>query len=277
MEVEDSGIGIETNELQSLGNIFSVGKDNNKKTSGFGLCVSNTMANFLGNDQNIDYGIHVCTEALKGSKFWFYVENIDNVYNVISEESSFRINNVYDFNLNEGFEEKVPNNVPNEKICKINMELKNESIKNVNLDCPFALIVDDNIFNLLVLKSMLTNLNLTVEEAHNGQEAIDKVENILLLSKDATQFRNKFGVYKIIFMDIDMPIKNGYQATTEILELCKNSNLDIPIIAVSAFEIKEEKHKALEFGMKDYLQKPVSKNEVVLSLKKYCQFEQTIH
>ena len=74
---------------------------------------------------------------------------------------------------------------------------------------------------------MISKVGIQVDEAQDGQEAIAKVRH-----------RNLIGqMYKLIIMDIEMPIKNGWNATKEIVELFRNGTLDsiCPIVAHTAF------------------------------------------
>ena len=104
------------------------------------------------------------------------------------------------------------------------------------------LIVDDNKINMLLTKTLILNKvpNCIIYEARNGQEAVD-----LALEHNPD----------IIFMDIQMPIMNGYKATTEI----RKTNQNTIIIAITAGIITGEKEKCLEVGMNDFIIKPVDK------------------
>jgi PAS domain S-box-containing protein len=104
------------------------------------------------------------------------------------------------------------------------------------------LIVDDNKINMLLTKTLIQNKvpNCLIYEAKNGQEAVD----LALENKP-----------DIIFMDIQMPIMNGYEATTEI----RKTNPNTIIIAITAGIITGEKEKCLEVGMNDFIIKPIDK------------------
>jgi len=104
------------------------------------------------------------------------------------------------------------------------------------------LIVDDNKINMLLTKTLIQNKvpNCFIYEAKNGQEAVD----LALENKP-----------DIIFMDIQMPIMNGYEATTEI----RKTNPNTIIIAITAGIITGEKEKCLEVGMNDFIIKPIDK------------------
>jgi signal transduction histidine kinase/ActR/RegA family two-component response regulator len=99
------------------------------------------------------------------------------------------------------------------------------------------LIVEDNRINQTVTKRILEQAEVLCEIAQNGEEAV-------ALSK---QFS-----YDLILMDINMPVKNGIDATREIREF----NKFIPIIALTAVEIEEQKYQIFECGMNDIILKP---------------------
>ena len=104
------------------------------------------------------------------------------------------------------------------------------------------LIVDDNKINMLLTKTLILNRvpNCIIYEARNGQEAVD----LALENKP-----------DIIFMDIQMPIMNGYEAATVI----RKTNPNTIIIAITAGIITGEKEKCLEVGMNDFIIKPIDK------------------
>ena len=110
-----------------------------------------------------------------------------------------------------------------------------------------VLIVEDNKVNMLLLKTIIKNLpvNTTIFEVINGQQAVEQFESI---NPD------------IIFMDIQMPVMNGYEATEKIRKLV--SGKKVPIIAITAGTEKEEKEKCLKAGMNDYIPKPIIKGIV---------------
>lgn len=114
------------------------------------------------------------------------------------------------------------------------------------------MIVEDNKINMLLLKTILKNLFVEVEiiECLHGKQAIEQLEN-----KQPN----------LIFMDIQMPIMNGYDTTKAIRKILNGKYL--PIIAITAGTEKEERRKCLKVGMDDYIPKPIIKGvieEVVL-------------
>ncbi|KAL4472696.1 hypothetical protein ABPG74_018645 [Tetrahymena malaccensis] len=129
--------------------------------------------------------------------------------------------------------------------------------------CKKILVVEDNEFNLFLLKKMLQSCNLEADQAMNGQEAIDKV-----IQSYNSQCACK-NSYKLIFMDIDMPIKNGYEATQEILKYCTQNDVKPPLIsACSAYVGEEDKKQALKEGMTFFITKPIEMKVLQSVLKK---------
>ncbi|MBI9101713.1 MAG: response regulator [Spirochaetales bacterium] len=112
------------------------------------------------------------------------------------------------------------------------------------------LVAEDHEVNQQLFKTILENLGQMVSIANNGLEAVRAVE------------RDEFD---IIFMDVQMPEMNGYEATMKIREL----GVKIPIVAVTASAIKGEKDKCLSVGMTDFLTKPFKKRDISPVLYKY--------
>ncbi len=115
-----------------------------------------------------------------------------------------------------------------------------------NLPATSVLLVDDNPANLQLASELLRGLNTQVVQASNGLQAIDACKT------------QKFDV---IFMDIQMPGMDGFQATKHIRELEKDSQRT-PIIALTAHSLTEQKAELLISGMDDCISKPVSESQL---------------
>lgn len=107
------------------------------------------------------------------------------------------------------------------------------------------LIVEDNDLNREIEVAILEDAGFLVEEAVDGQKAVEKV-------KDA-----KDGYYDGILMDIQMPVMDGYEATREIRKLKNPMLARIPIIAVSANAFDEDKIASEKAGMNAHIEKPI--------------------
>lgn len=99
------------------------------------------------------------------------------------------------------------------------------------------LVVEDNRINQIVTKKILKISDVDCDIAENGEEAVAMA---------------KANTYDIILMDINMPVKSGIEASKEI----RTFNDDIPIIALTAVEIEEQKYQIFESGMNDIIVKP---------------------
>ncbi len=114
-----------------------------------------------------------------------------------------------------------------------------------------ALVVDDDHLLLKLLVKYLKELNFEGNSASNGQEAVDKLRN---------------GQYDICFIDIQMPVMDGIEATKIIRE---EISKDIPIIAITSLS-DFSYEKSLEAGMSDYLKKPVELATLKEIIAKHC-------
>ena len=75
--------------------------------------------------------------------------------------------------------------------------------------------------------------------------------------------------YDMIFMDVQMPVMDGYEATRMIRELDASSAKTIPIVAITANVFREDVDKCIEAGMNDHIGKPINIADVLEKMKKY--------
>ena len=119
------------------------------------------------------------------------------------------------------------------------------------------LLAEDNEINAEVATELLKEEGCIVEVANDGVACIDMIEKA-----DA-------GYYKMILMDIQMPVMNGYDATIAIRNLNDTKKARIPIIAMTANAFAEDAKKALSVGMNDHVAKPIDMNILVPAMMKY--------
>ncbi|MDI1255347.1 MAG: PAS domain S-box protein [Flavobacterium sp.] len=133
----------------------------------------------------------------------------------------------------------------NEKDISLNYNLK-------------ILVAEDNKINMLLIKTIIKNIlpNAAITEANNGQKAVEEFKGLMP---------------DLVFMDIQMPLMNGYEATKEIRKLTIGQ--DVPIIALTAGTIKEEKDRCIEAGMNDYVTKPIIKGTIEEVIEKWIKKE----
>ena len=119
------------------------------------------------------------------------------------------------------------------------------------------LLVEDNELNREIATELLTEEGCAVETAGDGVACIDMIEKA-----DADY-------YKMVLMDIQMPVMNGYDATLAIRKLKDTEKARIPIIAMTANAFAEDVNKALSVGMNDHVSKPIDMNILVPTMLKY--------
>lgn len=116
----------------------------------------------------------------------------------------------------------------------------------LNFSGTFILVVEDNIMNRKYLGSLLDKKSIRWEAAVDGLEAVRK---------------SGLKKYDLILMDIQMPNMNGYEATLNIRST-QNINNKTPIIALTASAMLDQKNKAFEVGMDDYISKPFTPQQL---------------
>ncbi|MEY4719849.1 MAG: hypothetical protein RL563_2467, partial [Pseudomonadota bacterium] len=121
-----------------------------------------------------------------------------------------------------------------------------------------VLLVEDSATNQLVAQGYLQKIQLNVTLASNGIDAIERVRE---------------QAFDIIFMDIQMPIMDGYEATRQIRQLA--NGLQVPIIALSASVMSDVKQACLDAGMNDHLSKPIDIRSLEKQLLKWITPQST--
>jgi len=118
-----------------------------------------------------------------------------------------------------------------------------------------ALVAEDNIINQKLIRRTLEDLGLEVSLANNGLEAFEKRKN---------------GEFDVIFMDIQMPVLDGIEATQEILDYEEDFEIPhIPIIALTANALKGDRERFMDAGMDEYTTKPLVRTELTSLLNHF--------
>jgi CheY-like chemotaxis protein len=108
------------------------------------------------------------------------------------------------------------------------------------------LLAEDNNANQILIKKFLNRWGARVDTASNGEEAVNKI---------------KKKKYDLLLLDMQMPVMDGYQASTAIRAMGYNMQ-DLPIIAITAYAMAEDKVQVLNHGMNDYISKPINPEEM---------------
>ena len=204
-KVSDTGIGIDKDKLDIIFETFS--QENESVTRKFG-----------GTGLGLSISKQL-VELFQGELFVESEKGKGTIFTLIIElnKSSQTIAKTIDIQVNESY----------------------------SMEGSSILLVEDNKFNQLLIESILSDKNVKISCASNGQEALE----ILNSQK-----------FDMILMDIQMPVMNGIETTQKIR---KEMKLDVPIIALTANALKEDKEKYINAGMDSYISKPFDQQELL--------------
>ena len=214
-KVTDTGMGIPKDRQADLFEKFTQVRDRKKEDiEGTGLGLAIAKSLVEAMDGTIGFE----SEEDKGSCFWFEIP------------------------LAHSAEEIQPEETPDLK------PTGSEEFKG------HVLVVEDIDTNRMIFKDLLESMGMTVDEAVNGQEAVDKAA------------RNE---YDLILMDIRMPVMDGIEATERILEDQREGRHYTPVVALTAYALGEQIRECLAAGMSDFLTKPLQEEDLVMVLKEW--------
>jgi len=225
ISVEDTGIGIAENNIESIMQPFSQADSSTTRKfggTGLGLSISRSLIELMGGELTV-----VSTEG-EGSTFYFDMVATACGRMLQQKEEARKIGGKTAVAVEAG-----------------------------NGAAPMhILIVEDYEVNRMFIGMLLDGYDdLEYDFAVNGKEALD------ILRRDA---------YDLIFMDINMPVMNGYDAT---LAIKQELQLDTPIIALTANALEGDRERFLSIGMEDYLAKPLNIADVKRIVEKYRPVE----
>jgi CheY-like chemotaxis protein len=124
------------------------------------------------------------------------------------------------------------------------------------------LVTEDNIINQKLITRILQEHGATVDIANNGLESFEKRRN---------------NSYDLLFMDIQMPVMDGIEATHEILDYEEDEEVaHVPIVALTANALKGDRERFLGEGMDEYITKPIETSELLYVLNKFLSHKAKI-
>ncbi|MEJ2690612.1 MAG: response regulator, partial [Deltaproteobacteria bacterium] len=118
------------------------------------------------------------------------------------------------------------------------------------------LLADDDSTNRLLTATVLEHLGLIVDTAENGRQVLEKM---------------KENTFDLVLMDVQMPEMDGFAATGAIREAERGTSQHVPIIALTAFAMQDDRERCLAAGMDDYLAKPVAAAEIKRLILRYLR------
>jgi len=220
-EVQDSGIGISDADQGKLFQEFSqIERSFTRRFggTGLGLAICRRLLTMMQGEIDVE------SMPGKGSKFWFML--------------------------------------PIQEVCATDMDplLMSEHMASLplsqgELEKYKVLIVEDNDTNRLVARRYIEKIGLSVDEATNGLEAIDKV---------------KTQKYDVILMDVSMPEMDGMMATCHIRAL-GGHYAKVPVLALTAHAMQGDRQLCLAAGMNDYLNKPIEYHQLIQAFQRWLR------
>lgn len=121
----------------------------------------------------------------------------------------------------------------------------NNSYSTVDFTGKRILLVEDVQINRIIVKELLKNTNVTIDEAEDGLKALEMFSS------------SQLNYYDFIFMDIQMPNMNGYESSVAIRGLDRSDAKSVPIYAMSANAYKDDIDNSIESGMNGHISKPI--------------------
>lgn len=170
-------------------------------------------------------------------------------------ESSYNVGSEFSFVVNFSV---VKDDVPSLECLNLSENKTDLPMSELNDMRIKILLVEDNEINTFLAKKLLGKVlpNSVVLEAKNGQEAVEM---------------NSLHNFDLILMDVIMPVKDGYEATAEIRADQKYK--DVPIVALTAGIMNDERTHCLEIGMNDFLSKPIIEDQLKDVIRKWVKAE----
>ena len=242
VEVRDTGIGIVPEDLKQLFGAFNQLDNSSKKSfggTGLGLAISKELTQLMKGEMGVE------SQIGRGSAFWFTVELKETTISPMTQQQleaeAFVVSNFF---------------------------------KDVH---PRVLLVDDNAVNRKVASQILLKAGCRVETADSGRKAIGMVQ-----ARSEEEGRKGEGIthppsslppflpsssFDIILMDIQMPDMDGVETTWELRRLY-GAKLP-PVVAMTAYSMKEDRDRFLNQGLDDYIAKPIRAQALIMKVKEW--------
>jgi len=249
LQISDTGIGINEEVLPRLFTIFSQADASTTRKyggTGLGLAISHRIINLMNGK--------ISVESVLGKGSTFHIEldlkkynqqgilKSDNMQMIRREllETAFSSSGSHARSFEDRIVEKYTN--------KENLTNNSASKEQYNV-----LLVEDTLANQKLATVMLRQLGYNTDLAENGQKAVAMCN-----------IKN----YDIILMDCQMPLMDGYEASS-IIKKSKGLHRDTVIIAMTAHAMEGDRDKCINAGMDDYFSKPINMNKLDKILKKW--------
>lgn len=213
-----------------------------------GIGISNKVKNIIF--ESFSQGDLSNTKKFEGTGLGLAIskELVELMGGKINFESYENVGSKFYIDVTFEFVKKLESNIEADKINYARNTVVKASLK--------ALVAEDSEVNQLVIRKLLENIGFEqISFAWNVEEAID------LLDKEN---------YDVIFMDIQMPQMDGFEAT----RIIRRKGNQIPIIALSAAVLPKDTQECFDSGMNDHVKKPIDKQELLIAIGHHFELEE---
>jgi signal transduction histidine kinase/CheY-like chemotaxis protein len=262
-EVKDTGIGISPEQQKRLFKAFNQADNTMTRRyggSGLGLVITSQLLN------KMDTELNVHSTAGQGSTFWFsiqlpYANNINDLSTALpattnhrsdtAENTGFSTEMVSDFDdLEEPDIDSRSQNGQDSAATRISRPQKRPT------RAPVVLIAEDITMNMMLASRLIHKLypESSILQAENGRKALEQYLS---------------GKPDVILMDVQMPEMDGISTTREIRRLEMNHEYHVPIVALTAGAMSNEREECLNAGMDAFLTKPIDQKRLAEVLEQY--------
>jgi signal transduction histidine kinase len=239
IEVEDSGIGISAEQQATLFSSFQQADSSTTRVyggTGLGLAISKRIV------EAMDGEIWIESELGEGSKFIFTVK--------LQPESGVL--------PAPGGGDSGDSDGKSESVGDAGTTTAEGNAGDDDFSGRVVLLAEDVDINREIVQAILEPTGLTIDEAENGLAAVEK-------------FRADPERYDVIFMDIQMPMMDGFEAARQIRAMSDPRAKSIPIIAMTANVFREDIDKCLDAGMNAHVGKPLDFDALLAKLREYLK------
>ncbi|GBG26730.1 Two-component response regulator ORR41 [Hondaea fermentalgiana] len=250
LEVQDSGIGIAQEKLDTVFEAFTQAESSTTRKyggTGLGLQLCKRLAALLGGDLSVHSELNV------GSVFRVTVPIR------VERDTEFLPSGLV---TQEYLTQGAASETMNEQFGALLDQSDAASAAPTPMDLN-VLLVEDTPVNQVIMRRFLEAAAVVVDTADHGEEALHKFK---------ATCEGVGRPYDLIFMDIQMPVMDGFDATRNIRKIEQEAGLDpVPIVALTAFAVKSDLQRCLEAGCDRFLIKPVKRKDLLSAISQYSQ------
>jgi len=257
-DIVDTGIGISPEHAQNLFTPFSQADSSVAKNyggTGLGLVISRRLAEMLGGD------VTFSSRPGKGSTFTLTVEtgslaDVEMLNNPTADNEVAKLANTAGETSGAGV-------LPDDDQVQVSSANKARTTGDNAFagDAELALsgrilLAEDGLDNRRLIELFLKQAGADVTTVEDGAAACEEIQAAVDLGKP----------FDLVLMDMQMPIKDGYEATREL----RQTGCRAPILALTAYAREGDRQKCIDAGCDEYIAKPIKRDDLLSTVRRYC-------